>query len=755
MKGLFANLRVMALVFIVALLLALANAQALPGSPPVINSVDIDPDNPTKYNDLTCSVDVSDSDGDLDYVDFKWYVNGALTRENTRLVYGSSDSTSDTLDSSYTEAYDYIVCQARAYDFERAYDFATHAVRVGSTPANSMPTVSYVDITPRHPNPQQDLTCSVFATDSDDNLDYVLFQWERNGRIVRSAAKNMEGSSDLATDTLGSGYTYPGDWIKCIANVYDAYGTKDSKYSLTAVISDQSSPQPGPQPAPPYPPYTPYTQNKKPIAILTVNNYYVDADDMVYFSGVRSYDTDGYILQYKFDYGDGEQSAWLPDSSPYSYHPYSEPGTYYAMVKVKDNENLESSWSNPIVIRVNGYDGYGGRGHDPEIDDIDIFVDDYTSYINFECWIDVFDRDGDLEYVKFKWYLNGELFTTEKVSVSGRSDETVSDINLAVDEYYTIKCEATVYDEEHNSVHASNSISGQFEPGEGDGCEISVNRFDYYSYLTEGQEGWVEIEVENTGERSGTLTIELYVDGSLEDEYTEYLSGGEKAEKRFEFPLPVGDHDIMVESYLPCSEHVTKFTEMTVFPVQSQVFIPEEEEGEEPGITETNVFIGPTSLDIEVNSGKVLEVVIESPELATFEISVDGLPENWANYPDEVEIEGRERVYVYIVPKEVGNYEFTVEVRTDGKTFEENIELYVAPVSEEEEGELNGLTGLISFTQSNWLIGLGIVFVMVFLAALYFVSGRFKGKTYEEHVYGAPAGPVRSYPNYGEDFRNR
>ncbi|UCC91962.1 MAG: hypothetical protein JSV39_01715, partial [Candidatus Aenigmatarchaeota archaeon] len=500
----------------------------------------------------------------------------------------------------------------------------------------------------------------------------------------------------------------------------------------------------------PYPPYPPY--NKKPFAILTVNNYYTDTDEMVYFSGSKSYDPDGFVLQYKFDYGDGEQTAWLPNSSPYSYHSYSEEGTYYAMVKVKDNEYFESEWSNPVLIRV-GREGYGydGYGHDPEIEDIDIRVKQRAGYVEFRCEVDVYDRDDDLDYVRFKWYVDGELFSKDKEYVSGDEDEADSKLNLAFedDDYYNVKCTATVYDEERNYDSASRTTRGY--PPEGEECEITVNRFDYNSYLTEGDSGWVEIEIENTGERSGTLTIELYVDGSLKNSYETHLSTEEEVEKRFEFPLSVGDHNIRVESYLPCGGRVTKFTEMTVFPASSQVFIPQEEEGEEAA--ETSVTFSPKSLDVEINSGKTLEIVIQTSEVLKFNISVEGIPGNWTNYPDEVEVEGTEKVHVYIVPKEVGSYEFTVKVETDGETFEEDINLYVSPESEEEE-EINGITGLITFAEGNWLIGLAIVSVLILIVAVYMITGRFRRKTYEEHVYGGSSPPRMMKGSMGKPEEN-
>ncbi len=720
MKAILSNLRFMVMVLIVIALLAVS-AYALPAggnTPPSVNSIEIQPETPTKYDDLTCFVEVSDEDGNLDYVYFAWYVNGVLTRENTRLVYGARDSASDTLDSFHTEAGDYIVCKVKAYDFDRAYDLASHAVHVGNSFANSMPTVSYVEITPRHPNPQQDLTCSALVADADDNLDYVIFEWYRNNHVIRTAAKNVEGSSDVAYDILDSSRTYPGDWIKCKVNVYDTYGAGESEYSLPVVIS-------GEYPYPPYPP--PY--NKRPVAVITANDYAVVAGEYVRFSGSQSYDVDGYVIQYKFDYGDGTESAWLPES--YSYHSYANPGVYYARVKVKDNNYAESGWSRPVKIEV--HEGYPQYGHKPLIDDIDILAKSRTGYTEFRCEAQVYDTDGDLDYVKFKWYLNGDLVTEEKAYVSGREDEAVSSINLALDDEYTLMCRVTVYDEEHNSDHDYRTIRGQFAPA--GACKLSVKRFDYYSYLREGMDGWAEIEIENTGERPGTLTTELYVDGTLTEKRKVYLGTGESREERFEFPLSTGTHKIRVEAYLPCSKRVKKYAEITVFPLTSDVFIPESGEEEEAEITETGVIIRPSSLDIELGSGKTLEVVMKSPESTEFGISVEGIPEDWVNYPGNVEVEGKKTAYVYVVPKELGNYEFRVVVTAGSERFEEQIHLYVAPSGEDGGKKINGLTGLISIAQSNWAVGAAIVSVLVLLVIVYFFAGKFGRKTYEDYAY--------------------
>lgn len=369
-NGLGNSLCLMVLVLLAVAISLPANASALANAPPVIGSIDMAPESPSKYNDVLCTVSVSDADGNLDYVEFTWFVNGVMQRQTNKLVYGSSGQASDTL-SGTKQPNDYIVCEAKAYDFEKAYDRATHAVRVGTVTTNSVPQISYVDVTPRHPNPQQDLTCSVFATDADDNLDHVIFEWLVNERIIRTSAKQVTGSSDVATDELDVSRTVQGDWMRCRANVYDASGTMSTKDTVSVVMG-----------ASPYPTPDPY--GNKPVAILKVYDNTVNADDDVEFDGYSSYDSDGSVVQYKFLYGDGQESGWLPEA--YSYHSYDDDGTYYARLKVKDSQQIESDWSPSVAIRVGT--GSGSGTNNPVIEDMSMFKYSGTDYVRFECRIE-------------------------------------------------------------------------------------------------------------------------------------------------------------------------------------------------------------------------------------------------------------------------------------------------------------------------------------------------------------------------------
>ncbi len=835
MRGLIPNVRLAFFILLIVMLALAANAKASSANYPVVDKITIYPSSPDKYDDLTCRAEVSDFDGNLDYVKFVWEVNGKLVRQNNRLVYGTSDSAEDILSSRFTQPGDAVVCKAWVYDFDDYYDYDYHAVHVGRQNQNKPPSSSYVEITPRHPNPQQDLTCSILAMDADDNLDYVNFEWFVNSEKVRTGKKYVYGSSDTAEDLLSSYYTQDGDYVECRVTVFDTQGESDSEYSQPVYVEDGVTP-------PPYP-------NKKPIPVFTTGNRHVDTDVYVYFSGVASYDPDGFVIQYYFDFGDGSHSPWLPRSSPYTYHAYSEPGVYYAKLKVKDNKYLESDWSGEIAIYVS--EG-GYYGNPPHVDRVNIEPENPDKYDDLRCEARLKDSDGDLDYVRFQWYVNGYLEESRTANVYGSSDEVsdlldyynfergdavkcrvtvydrtgrsdtdydavtigngyyeeeepgiesiqiepdnpdvyddltcevrVEDNNGDLDyvwfqwfvngdearevkknvygyhdivsfdldsRYYDyddlVKCKATVYDEDGNRNSDYDYVRiGEYPPGEG--CAISVESFDYSTYVLEGSKSWVETTVKNTGSRSSTLTLNLFADGSLKDTYSVYLVRGREITKKFEFGLPLGSHDIRLESYLACSSPVNKNAEIFVYKSGGHVIIPEEEEQAEE-ITETSVLISPNHLDVEIYTGKTIEILIESPEKQTFNIEVLDLPNDWANYPKRVDVEGRERVYVYIVPKLLGEYTFRIRVTTGEKTFQESVDMYVAPEGEltEDVGLGGKLTGFIT-AGGAWIAGLIFLVIVIIILVLYVLNKKYRHKTYQEHVYSGRKPPATVPP---------
>ena len=88
----------------------------------------------------------------------------------------------------------------------------------------------------------------------------------------------------------------------------------------------------------------------------------------------------GYDLYYKWDWGDGDVGDWIgvykSEQLCNNSHSWSEKGIYVVRVKTKNEFDLESDWSNPIIVGIpkknkgmdqsqgdtdnNGYGGYGG-----------------------------------------------------------------------------------------------------------------------------------------------------------------------------------------------------------------------------------------------------------------------------------------------------------------------------------------------------------------------------------------------------------
>jgi hypothetical protein len=90
--------------------------------------------------------------------------------------------------------------------------------------------------------------------------------------------------------------------------------------------------------------------NARPLASLSVDPALAFIGDDVSFDGTQSSDEDGEVAQYNFDFGDGDSSGWISESS--ITHAYSSSGEYNASLKVKDDEDFESENTEEIIIEV-------------------------------------------------------------------------------------------------------------------------------------------------------------------------------------------------------------------------------------------------------------------------------------------------------------------------------------------------------------------------------------------------------------------
>ena len=86
-------------------------------------------------------------------------------------------------------------------------------------------------------------------------------------------------------------------------------------------------------------------ENKKPVA-QPGGPYEASINEMVRLNGSSSYDPDGSIIFYRWNFGDG--SSEILDTAP--MHSYTDPGTYTVTLTVVDNEGRSSMANTTVVI---------------------------------------------------------------------------------------------------------------------------------------------------------------------------------------------------------------------------------------------------------------------------------------------------------------------------------------------------------------------------------------------------------------------
>jgi PKD repeat protein len=84
-----------------------------------------------------------------------------------------------------------------------------------------------------------------------------------------------------------------------------------------------------------------------PAAILTKSEETTIPGIIIIFDGSESYDYDGSIVNYLWDFGDGTTASGVSVE-----HAYDEPGTYAITLTVTDNDDLVSSTTSEIIIQT-------------------------------------------------------------------------------------------------------------------------------------------------------------------------------------------------------------------------------------------------------------------------------------------------------------------------------------------------------------------------------------------------------------------
>jgi len=75
-----------------------------------------------------------------------------------------------------------------------------------------------------------------------------------------------------------------------------------------------------------------------PVSIIQSENQTIYAGDIVYFDGSQSYDHDGYIVSYEWDFGDGTFGNGVTTT-----HVYTIPGNYTVTLMITDDDDLKDT----------------------------------------------------------------------------------------------------------------------------------------------------------------------------------------------------------------------------------------------------------------------------------------------------------------------------------------------------------------------------------------------------------------------------
>ena len=184
---------------------------------------------------------------------------------------------------------------------------------------------------------------------------------------------------------------------------------------------------------------TPEKQNLPPVADLSAGETYVASlGEELKFDGSLSYDYDGYLHKWHWDFGDGNTS-----SGEVVTHNYTNPGTYTVILEVTDDKGKTDSditiatvvkpnnppsipnVTGPIIGLTNVDYLFSIVSTDKDNDNIKYIIDWADGKIDES----IFMNSGELFNVTHKWSNPGEY----KINVSASDSQTVSTIDVTIE----------------------------------------------------------------------------------------------------------------------------------------------------------------------------------------------------------------------------------------------------------------------------------------------------------------------------------
>lgn len=282
------------------------------------------------------------------------------------------------------------------------------------------------------------------------------------------------------------------------------------------------------EPRPPTPPI-----NKLPIADAGPNQT-VDVGQFVEFSGVNSMDIDNYLISWIWDFGDGTEASGVNVS-----HRYLMGGSYTATLTVRDTRGGEDTDTCTITVME----------HvipvpllPPFLDNLTVIPSELELGDSVTISLDIMNpNDGAIGYgfameigdltllvdVELEPYESKTVSRTVTPTAVGTHNVTV----IGMTGSFIVKPTLIPLKPAEFVVSDLTITPEAFELGEG---------HDIYTFK-------VTVDVTNIGEREGTHTVDLLIDGLDFDWRTVTLGGGESTPITFDVTSGVGSYTVEVD----------------------------------------------------------------------------------------------------------------------------------------------------------------------------------------------------------------
>ena len=209
----------------------------------------------------------------------------------------------------------------------------------------------------------------------------------------------------------------------------------------------------------------------------------------------------------------------------------------------------------------------------------------------------------------------------------------------------------------------------------------------YTDNLGEGSSGSVEVTVRNTGKYRETITLRLFVDELLTDSNSLSVEPGEEGKRTFSFSASIGTHEIKVSARASCGSLSSMSKIIKVIDLGSHVEPPQHPQ---PGPEPTIIIVEPSSMDIQRYDVRpvVVDINTDTPQYFRVDVRDYNFDRSWMDYDYEFWVEDEAKAFIYVTPREYGEYYMDVYVtaRTDWTSVKQHVEFFVSAPREQEAG---------------------------------------------------------------------